>query len=252
MVTDEEISTTIQSIKAFKAPGPNGLHAGFFQRFWYIVEGSIREEVKQVFRDRNIPEYLNKTNIVLIPKNQGPESITHYRPISLCNLVYKIVSKILVGRIRPLLDQIVSPCQDGLLLYLQIQAQAILIELDAKAVVDAFNLQNYSNSTVSSIMDNCRHLTSQILRMRVRHVYKEANRCANFLAKLDTSLKSDFVVFSSPPVGLIHMLEVDAYGLAINRLCPDPFFAVQCFNTFLFYQKQRKERVANLSSQGLF
>ena len=202
------------------------MHAGFFQRFWYIVEGSIREEVKQVFRDRNIPEYLNKTNIVLIPKNQGPESITHYRPISLCNLVYKIVSKILVGRIRPLLDQIVSPCQDGLLLYLQIQAQAILIELDAKAVVDAFNLQNYSNSTVSSIMDNCRHLTSQILRMRVRHVYKEANRCANFLAKLDTSLKSDFVVFSSPPVGLIHMLEVDAYGLAINRLCPDPFFAV--------------------------
>lgn len=190
------------------------------------MEGSIREEVKQVFRDRNIPEYLNKTNIVLIPKNQGPESITHYRPISLCNLVYKIVSKILVGRIRPLLDQIVSPCQDGLLLYLQIQAQAILIELDAKAVVDAFNLQNYSNSTVSSIMDNCRHLTSQILRMRVRHVYKEANRCANFLAKLDTSLKSDFVVFSSPPVGLIHMLEVDAYGLAINRLCPDPFFAV--------------------------
>ena len=74
--------------------------------------------------------------------------------------------------------------QDGLLLYLQIQAQAVLIELDAKAVVDAFNLQNYSNSIVSSIMDNCRHLASQILRMRVRHVYKEANKCADFLAKL--------------------------------------------------------------------
>lgn len=111
MVTDEEISTAIWSLKAFKAPGPDGLHAGFFQRFWHIVGGSVREEVKCVFRDRNVPKYLNKTNIVLIPKIQGPESISNYRPISLCNSVYKIVSKIIVGRIRLFLDQLISPCQ---------------------------------------------------------------------------------------------------------------------------------------------
>ena len=64
-----------------------------------------------VFRDRKVPEYLNKTNIVLIPKNQGLESINNYRPISLCNSVYKIVSKVIVSRIRPLLDQLVSHCQ---------------------------------------------------------------------------------------------------------------------------------------------
>ena len=104
MVTDEEISIAIWSLKAFKAPGPDGLHVGFFQRFWHIVGGSVKEEVKQVFRDRKIPEYLNKTNIVLIPKKQGPESISNFRPISLCNSVYKIISKILVGRIRPFLD----------------------------------------------------------------------------------------------------------------------------------------------------
>ena len=56
-------------------------------------------------------EYLNSTNIVLIPKTQGPETIGSYRPISLCNSVYKIVSKIFVGRIRPLLDQLISLCQ---------------------------------------------------------------------------------------------------------------------------------------------
>ena len=47
---------------------------------------------------------------MLIPKTHGPESIGSYR-LSLCNSVYKIVSKILVGRIRPLLDQLISPCQ---------------------------------------------------------------------------------------------------------------------------------------------
>ena len=54
---------------------------------------------------------MNSTNIVLIPKTQGLESIGSYHPIGLCNLVYKIVSKILVGRIRPLLDQLISPYQ---------------------------------------------------------------------------------------------------------------------------------------------
>lgn len=111
MVTDEEISTALWSLKAFKTLGPDGLHAGFFQRFWHIVGGSVREEVKYVFRNRNIPEYLNKNSIVLIPKIQGLESISNYKPISLCNSVYKIISKIIVGRIRPFLDQLISPCQ---------------------------------------------------------------------------------------------------------------------------------------------
>ena len=99
MVTDEEIRTAFWSLKAFKALGPDGLHAGFFQRFWLIVGGSVRDEVHAIFRDRKTPDYLNRTNIVLIPKTQGPEAIGNYRLISLCNVVYKIVSKIIVGRI---------------------------------------------------------------------------------------------------------------------------------------------------------
>ena len=111
MVTEEEIRAALWSLKAFKAPGLDRLHAGFFQRFWLVVGRSVSEEVHTVFREKKISEYLNSMNIVLIPKTQGPESIGCYRPISLCNSVYKIVSKILVGRIRPFLDQLVSPCQ---------------------------------------------------------------------------------------------------------------------------------------------
>ena len=110
MVTEEEISAALWSLKAFKAPGPNGLHAGFYQHFWIIVGDSVKEHVKKVFREKKVPEYLNNTNIVLIPKVQGSETIGSYRPISLCNSVYKIISKVLVGRIRPLLDKLISPC----------------------------------------------------------------------------------------------------------------------------------------------
>ena len=111
LVTPEEIKDAFWSMKPFKAPGSDGLHAGIFQRFWLLVGDSVREEVMRVFTSRKVPAYLNKTLIVLIPKIQGLETIGDYRPINLCNSVYKIISKIIVARLRPHLEKLVSPCQ---------------------------------------------------------------------------------------------------------------------------------------------
>ena len=110
-VIDEEIKAGLWSMKAFKAPGPDGLHAGFFQPFLLVVGRSVMEEVKKVFRRKEVSEFLNRTLISLIPKIPGPETLSNYRPISLCNTVYKIVSKILVARMRPLLGQVISLLQ---------------------------------------------------------------------------------------------------------------------------------------------
>nr|POE61252.1 putative ribonuclease h protein [Quercus suber] len=62
--------------------------------------------------------------------------------------------------------------RDGLLLCRQTNAQAVAIELDARAIVDAFNHQTNSNTVVSTIMDDCRHLVNQIPQVSIRHVYK--------------------------------------------------------------------------------
>ena len=116
--------------------------------------------------------------------------------------------------------------RDGLQLCLQTQAQAVLIELDSKSIVDAFNSQGYSNTIVSSIMDDYRHMITWIPQTRFRHIYRKANRCADLLAKVGTSIEGDFIVFHSPPVDLLSILEADANGLHVNRLCPTPYFAV--------------------------
>ena len=110
-VSTEEIKNALWSMKPYKAPGPDGLHAGFFQRFWQTVGDLVKDEVLKASSDRKIPDYLNKTHIVLIPKIQGPKTIANYRPISLCNLVYKIITKIIVMRIRPYLERLISPFQ---------------------------------------------------------------------------------------------------------------------------------------------
>ena len=69
----------------------------FFHKFWHTVGNSVIEEVQKIFADRRVPEDLNYTHIALIPKIQGPETLGNYRPISLCNTVYKVVTKIIVA-----------------------------------------------------------------------------------------------------------------------------------------------------------
>ena len=108
---DMEILKALNTMKPFKAPGVDGLHAGFFQCFWMSMGESVKEEVKGIFSSCYMPPYLNQTLVVLIPKRNGPESIGHYRPISLCNTVYKIVTKILVLRLKIVIVSLFSPIQ---------------------------------------------------------------------------------------------------------------------------------------------
>jgi hypothetical protein len=102
---------SLWSLKAFKAPRPDGLHPGFFQKCWPIVGDSIVNEVRQIFFSGRMPEYLNRILISLIPKCLRPETLSQFRPISLCNTVYKIVTKIIVCRLRPIVGNLVSPFQ---------------------------------------------------------------------------------------------------------------------------------------------
>ena len=116
--------------------------------------------------------------------------------------------------------------RDGLQLCLQANAHAVIIEVDAKAIVDAFNSPTSHDAFVSPIMEDCRLMASRIPQRRFRHIYREANKCADFLARLGLLLDSEFVVFSSPPVDLASLLEADAVGLFVNKLCPAPVVAV--------------------------
>ena len=69
------------------------------------------EEIKKIFSERRVPKYLNKTHIALIPKIQGPETLGNYRPINLCNSVYKVMTKIIIARLRPFMGNLISPLQ---------------------------------------------------------------------------------------------------------------------------------------------
>ena len=100
-----------------KAPGPDGFPGRFFQRNWGLLKEDIIRVVKQYFITGLMPEGVNDTTIVLIPKVKNPQSIKEFRPISLCNVIYKIILKCLVNKLRPPLDGMIS--QPKVLLFLR-------------------------------------------------------------------------------------------------------------------------------------
>lgn len=111
--TDEEIADALFQIGPLKAPGPDGFPARFYQRNWATIKSDVVAAVKEFFHSGIMPEGANETAIVLIPKIDQPVELKDFRPISLCNVLYKIVSKCLVNRLRPILDELISVNQSA-------------------------------------------------------------------------------------------------------------------------------------------
>ena len=75
-LSEKEIRDALKSMKPFKVPGVDGLHAGFFERLWLIDGDSVRKEVKNIFSCQQVQEHLNQTLIALIPKQSSPETVS--------------------------------------------------------------------------------------------------------------------------------------------------------------------------------
>ncbi|GKV06468.1 hypothetical protein SLEP1_g18364 [Rubroshorea leprosula] len=110
---DSEIKQAIFSMKPFKAPGPDGLHVAFFQKFWFVVKNKLCNEIRNIFNSGVMPESWSASLITLIPKINKPDSISQYRPIGLCNVSYKVVTKIIVLRLKKFIGDLISPMQSS-------------------------------------------------------------------------------------------------------------------------------------------
>ena len=90
-VTELEIRKVIFGIPNDKAPGPDGLSSAIFKHSWGMVGKKISEAVIDFMNTRKLLKEINCTNLVLIPKCDHPSSVTEFRLIACCNLIYKVI-----------------------------------------------------------------------------------------------------------------------------------------------------------------
>ncbi|XP_071912962.1 uncharacterized protein [Coffea arabica] len=107
-VTEQEISQAVFSMHPNKSPGPDGMSPVFFQKFWSILKVDIICAVNSFFDSGFILKSINETLISLIPKIELPSTIADLRHISLCNVLYKIISKVITNRFKHVLNYCIS------------------------------------------------------------------------------------------------------------------------------------------------
>ncbi|XP_073359855.1 uncharacterized protein [Aegilops tauschii subsp. strangulata] len=111
--TNSEVKAALFQMFPTKAPGPDGFPAHFFQRHWELCGDEVTDMVLRVLKGEDSPEEINKTFIVLIPKIASPKNLGQFRPISLCNVIFKIASKVLANRLKLILPDIISEEQSA-------------------------------------------------------------------------------------------------------------------------------------------
>ncbi|RVW31876.1 Transposon TX1 uncharacterized 149 kDa protein [Vitis vinifera] len=105
--------TKVQQMHPDKSPGPDGFNPAFFQHFWPLIGNDIFHACSSWLNNNEFPASLNETIIVLIPKNDNLVSMRDLRPIALCNVLYKIIAKVLANRLKVFFPVLIDESQSA-------------------------------------------------------------------------------------------------------------------------------------------
>ena len=98
--TREEVNIALSQMAPLKASRPDGMPPIFFQHYWGEIGSDVADAVLSCLNSDHIPPGINHTFITIIPKVKSPEKVTEFHPIALCNIVYKLISKVLANRLK--------------------------------------------------------------------------------------------------------------------------------------------------------
>ena len=98
-----EVKQALNKMAPLTAPGPNGMSPVFYKTFWHIVGEDVTMVVLQALNSGIFPESINTTFIFLIPKIKNPRKVSDFRLISLCNVIYKLITKVVANHLKKFL-----------------------------------------------------------------------------------------------------------------------------------------------------
>ena len=112
----EEVHTVLKQMAPLTAPGPDGMSPIFYKTYWNIVGEDVTAVVLNALNTGIILEAINTTFICLIPKIKNPKKVSNFWPISLCNVIYKLIANVVVNRLKKFLALTILDSQNAFLL----------------------------------------------------------------------------------------------------------------------------------------
>ena len=109
--SDKDIKEAMFDIPNHKSPGPDGFSSGFFNSSWSTTGPIVRAMVRKFFHMGSMPCFISATKLIVLPKITNPSNASDFRPISCCNIIYKVISKLLVSRLKRVMPNLINQSQ---------------------------------------------------------------------------------------------------------------------------------------------
>jgi hypothetical protein len=137
---DREILETLKDMKRNASPGPDGFNVEFYIATWEWIGQDVVQLVRNFSKTGIMAAHINDTHIALIPKKLVPLVPTDYRPISLCNVIYKLIAKCLANRLKLHLLDYIHPSQQAFIKGRRISNNIII----AQEITHSFSLKSWN------------------------------------------------------------------------------------------------------------
>jgi hypothetical protein len=219
-----EIHSIIKKMRSNAAPRPDGLNAAFYKASWNWVKQDLLHLVSDFYSEANLPKDINQTFLTLIPKKRNPSIPQDFRPISLCNVIYKLIAKSLADRIQPLLPNYISQAQSAFVARRHISSNIILTQ----EIIHSFTLKSWTSQAFLLKIDLAKafdqlqwhFITTALNRLGFNsHFIKLVSTCISF-SSLSILVNDQPSSYFFPQSGLRQRCPLSPYlfVIAINEL----------------------------------
>ncbi|XP_057730720.1 uncharacterized protein LOC130946057 [Arachis stenosperma] len=234
-VSPMKVRESLLSMYGLKAPKKDDIQAISYQNQWDRVGPDLCNLVEKIFMN---PEEIGKVNETLISKVEPITSLTHMRPISLCNISYKVVTKDLARRLRRVMEKLVAPTQCNFVSGRQTSDNIIITQesypLDEKDMLDEFSLSRgiQQGDPISPyIFVLCMELLSQLIGAVLKNNYwKPINLSKDGPQLSHLSFANDLILFSEAS-----MEQAEIISMVLDAFCQSPGKKVNNEKTRIFF-----------------
>ena len=184
-ITVQDLKEALWAMNENATPGPNGLTVTFFKRFFDDLKPLFYEFLTLLYKGDNLNSLFKLSYITVLPKDSGSLlEIKNYRPISLLNIEYKMITKALVNKISPVLERLIHPDQAACIKGRNIQGANHLIRdiislaklrNDKAAILSIDQAKAYdrvSHAWLFKVLKHCNF--SEVVINIIRTLYRDA------------------------------------------------------------------------------